>query len=196
MITRFRTWCNELNTSNPTDAEVLTFLQDGYNDLAGRVPFYVVDDSASIVPVANTQDYAVPLACIGDPIYVKWGGRMLPKSDMDTWRTQNDRWEEVPASLPKEYAIYGGTLIFNPKPNQTATVTLRYVSAPPTLTSGASPPPGLRTIDQILPVYFAAALWCATPLGPFQAPVTDFFKLYEAGVERMKVNYTMMDVNR
>jgi len=196
LISRWRDWVNELNSSNPTDADVLTYLQDGYNDLAGRVPFYVVDDSASIVPVANTQDYSLPAACIGDPIFVEWGGVMLPKSDMNTWRTQNERWRQLPANLPKEYAIYGGTLVFNPKPSATATVTLRYVSAPPILTTGSSPPPGLRTIDQILIVYFAVGLWLATPLGAFKSQAGDFFKLYEEGVKRMSVNYDLMSVGK
>lgn len=159
----WREYNNERSTAVVPDATVDIYLDGGLQELNRRLHYHYTTDTTSIALVAGQQEYSLP----GDFIEMAWmqfgAFRVLEKGDTEQWRRRGDDWRNEPQGEPRYWAIYGNKLILRPAPSAeavaaNATLTFRYVSAPPSVTTNGAEQ--LSSQAWRPAVYWGTYQWC------------------------------------
>jgi hypothetical protein len=144
-----------------TDAIVDTFIDLGMCELNRRLHFNTSQTTLALT--AGTQEYSLPTDFV-DVLHVRHGSqRPMQKGSTDQWEMDNADWQNETGE-PLHWALYANKLVLRPTPTAAAvalaaSVTLRYVAMPPTVTTNGFLQ--LAQQDQRLAVYWGAYIWSA-----------------------------------
>jgi hypothetical protein len=200
LISLWREFTGEHDTAVPDDTVVALWIDRGLEALNRRLRYHWTTDSTSIVLVAGTQEYSLPVDYV-EVRWVEWNGRRLAKGDVQEWQSRGDNWRQETTGEPLEYAQYGDKIIFRPVPSAEAVViaaspVFRYCSKPPAVaTSG---PEQLSSQNWPVVVAFGAALYCGSypDSAAFAARRDSLMKYFEDEVQVVAVDYKDRGLDR
>lgn len=193
-ISLWRELTNERNVVRVPDSTVVLYIQAGLEALNRRIEYHYTDDSSTVVIVAGTQEYPLPLDFL-ELVWAEHAGRELKKSSIERWRSETqDAWRREAGTEPAQYAVYANKIILRPVPNAAAvaagaTLTIRYRSTPPDF--GSFGFDQLLSQDFRLPVYWAVAEWSAAYPDSAQAVQRrDFYRaLFDSEAQAVAKQY-------
>ena len=193
MISLWREYVNEKNTTSVPDATVIFYLDGGQEATNRRLGWYRKTSTNGITLVNDTQEYSA----FADQVRIVWvehAGVVLRPGNLHTWENDGVHWRSVSAGIPREWAVDGDKIVFYPKPNAEAVAAaanpvVRYVATPPTLPSGG--PAELGSQDHRLIVYHAVREWssCHPDSALAIQRAERFDKLYESEIKAAEAYY-------
>lgn len=130
---------SRLGNRSDITARVPQWLNDSYFELllSPRFSFYELDASTTLTTTASTRTYS--LSSVSDLWFIL---SLRDTTNVRRLRRANVRdFDEIQHTegQPTRYARFGSSLEFDPTPDGTYTLTLRYRKRPPELASGSSP---------------------------------------------------------
>lgn len=186
MITRLRAKTH-VPTGMISDAVLLSFFNEGLNDLSQRGDWEFLEGTANITTVASTQGYAVPTGAEHIQVIVE-DGQQTPLQPVSAAYARRRYGDDFPSgSRGKAFFVWDEKVHLIPTPDQSSTVYHVFYTAYPTeFTATSDSPPFLRNYHHVLQYYVEARIW---------EEQEDFEKAmaaqgrYEFGVRQLKLAY-------
>jgi hypothetical protein len=180
------------------DSIVDVYLDFGLQALNREARYHISD--ATITLVAGTQEYSLP----SDFVTAKWlqsgAFRKLERGDVERWMGRDEDWRHEPLGDIKSWALYSNKLIVRPAPSaaavaSTPTLTLRYVSTPPSITTNG--PEQLGSEELRLVVMYGAMLYgaCYPDSAATQIRINELRKEWEGAIPRVVQQYAERSIS-
>lgn len=171
-----------------SDAELLTFLNDGIYRVSVRMRWPWLETTGTITTVADQEGYTLPsdyrkLVAIVDNDEKRRLRRVTPDLALEEWGGDPDSDSEA-----SWYYIYGGSIYLLPVPsaNDTDRYTIYYVKAPTAMSNGTDTPEWDVEFHHVVADYAIAKVWEYEE--DFQK-AADAEAKFEAGIELMVDHY-------
>lgn len=161
LYSEFRELIGNPDPNDLTNRQIESYLVPALEWLAVQLN-YSIHTNDTFPLVEGEREYQLP-PDFGSMVLVEWNSMRLAPSSIYQWDREGFNYRNVPASMPREYAVWGRKLILGPPANLAAISTdpylkIQYIGSTKGLDGSGTP--FLGNLDQQLLLLRAATRYC------------------------------------